>query len=910
MAYEIKGDVNAQVNITVQGKNVGTTLDTPGGDVYNADSTGHVDLPVQQKPEIDYILNQFPLSQYGAINNNPPGVAGTFDGGSTVPYYSAMPVKLEQDGSLVYLRPGTNGSTVNYYYTYINNPTVSMAPLNTINKYYQGSWKNIVFSPSDTNTALMYEEIGNNAIHLVLTNNTMDRTKHKEATIARNLIPYYLMYAMVVDSYYYVITLYSSNYDYQNNPTGVYYRLDDPLQFVLYRIPVSQINSGNVTTVEQVSGINGSTMYGDAVNSAGYIRISDVWASTTATATKSFIKYDQEIPGISPFTYSVYGMVRAYYDGTNILISMSSNCYSSNTSYRTDTKYDFTVSYNVNTKAYSTNLSTTPLTVKGGNAGNMTWTNPYFVNSNNIWGSDSAYSDSLNGCFYTTSTGIVYFIREKYILSDEYYVYRSKINNFTSIANSVSYRNRSVTRQEVNIVKQDFASRVGDQMLACSPISSTKVMFSGTGTYQGVTYSKYDKGVADIGTTRNYTYNSFQRGTITGYAPQTYRVPLDVQNQLTNGLSFCDSAGNVQFYGTAFVEDKLLTTGYKLDANTLSFDKTMSISSDVLINLKNSIISYVGVTATQSKIGLYYSPDTSYTRSVACVYTYNGTSGGNLIVATVDTTANSTTVLTATMNQIAYSAFDSSVVAITNNAEINRHAGLSCVKYNDFTYISFTHLINVGTPGDSKEQSFAGIVSGNTISSIMVNNSYHANDISPGSREYGYIPNLGFGYFVFSNTDRGTKLIFKNCGNTLAQYQANLYNGTGTDIVILAQDVPQGFFLYFTEVTPLFMSGQYFDVPISVIDLDSVVTNPGNRTFFVYIQLYLGSPRYVVSLSEIPESNTNMYIGKISTDGTKVASLNITKVSRFDVYRPSLTQIGGAFPVSSGNPSQTGSIQW
>lgn len=909
MAYEIKGGVNAQ-NITVQGKTVGTTLSNPNGDVYNADSTGHIDLPVQQKPEIDYILNQFPLSQYGAINNNEPGVAGTFDGGSTVPYYSAMPVLLEEDGSLVYLRPGTNGSSINYYYTYINNPLVSMQPFTTINKYYEGSWKNILFSPSDTKTSLMYEEVGNNTIHVVLTNGTLDKTQHQEATFARNLIPYYLMYSLVVDTYMYIVTLYSSTYNYQTRPEGVYNPLSDPFEFILYRIPVSQIQAGNITTVEQVSGINGTTMYGDAVSSANYIRISDVWASTTSTSTKSFIKYDSAIPNVSTFTYSVFGMVRAIYDGTNIRISMSTNSYANNNTSRFDTRFDLTATYNVSTKAYTTNLTSTPMTVTGGATGTLTWTNPYSISSNNIWGSENAVSDSLNGTLYITNTGLQFFIREKYVLSDQYYVYRSQINNFTTIANAYTYRNRSVTTQQRYVVSQDFASRVGDQMVSCSPISSTRVMFTGTGTYNGVSYNKYQKGIADIGTTRTYTYNSFSRGTITGYAPQSYRVPMDAQNLLTSGLSFCDASGNVQFYGTAFVEDKLLTTGYKLDSNTLSFDKTFSISSTILINLKNAIISNLGLTATQSKIGLYYSPDTTYTKSIACVYTYNGSTGGNLIVATVDTTANSTNVLTATLSQVVYNNFDNQVVGIANDAEINRHAGLSCVKYGDFTYIAFSHLINIRTPGDTHEKTFAGVISGNTISSIIMNDSYHANDISATAREYGYIPNLGFGYFVFTNTDRGTKLIFKNCGNTLSQFNSNLANGTGTDVVILAQDVPQGFYLYFTEVTPLFMAGQYFDVPISFIDLDDVTSNPGNKTYYVYIQLVLGSPQYVASLTEIPESNTNMFIGTITTDGTKVSALNITKVSRFDLYRPSLTQIGSAFPVSSGNPAQTGSIQW
>lgn len=908
MAYTIKGDIQA-TRIVVQGKTVGAGISTTDNSiVYTANTEGHVDLPIPSASDIDYVFNQFPLSQYGAINNNSVGVSGTFDGGSTPAYYSAMPVLLEEDGTLVYLRPGTNGSTINYYYTYINNPAVSMQPYTTINKYYAGSWKNILFSPSDTKTALLYEEIGNNSVHAVLTNGTMRKTSHKEATFARTLIPHYMIYALVIDTYYYIITLDSPIFN-ASNPLAVSTDINAPMQFGLYRIPVSQINAGSISTVERVSGISGTTMYGDAVTSQNYIRIADKWASTNESTDKSFMKYPTGL-GIAPMTYSIYGNMRAIYDGVNLRISMGVNGYAVNSTLRQDTRYDFTVTYNMNTGVYSTNLSPIPISCTGGTTGDITWTNPYYTNAANIVGNSTEYGDGLAGTLYITQSGIQYYIREKYVLSDVYQVYRSKINNFTTIADAYTFRGRSVTLQERFVVNQDFASRVGDQMLSCSPISTTRVIFSGTGSYNGNYYTKYDKGVADIGSTRTYSYNSYSRGTITGYAPQSFRAPLGVQDKVFSGVSLCDASGNVQFYGTSFTEGRNLTVGYKLDANTLTFDKNFSIADNTLVGLKNSILSNLGLTPQDSRIGLYYCPDATYSKSVAVIVTSNGNGGGgNKIVATVDTTANSTQVLTATLNTVVYNVVDSSIQSVGLENEMNRHAGFSCVKYSDFTYIAFSGLVNFRVPGDSREESYCGVVSGNTISSFIASRTYHA-PLSTDAREYGYIPNYGFGYFVFENTDNSTKLIFKNCGNTLAQFNSNMASGIGTDTVILAQDVPQGFYIYFTEVTPLFMSGQYFDVPISVVNLDEVTAVPGNKSYFIYIQLVLGTPKYVASLTEIPESATTMFLGTATTDGTKVSSLNIKKVSRFDVYRPSLTQIGSAFPVSSGNPTQSGTIGW
>lgn len=917
MAYVIKGDVNVTGNITVQSKNVGTSITTTGNStVYLADTTGHVDLPLPSKSDVDYILKQLPLSQYGALNNNAPGVAGTFDGGSTLAYYSAMPVLLEADGSLVYLRPGTNGSSINYYYTYINNPSASMQPFTTINSYYTGSWKKILFHDSDAKSCLTYEEVGNNVLHLVLTNGTMAKASHQTATIARNLIPYYIMNSTIVGSYMYIVSLYSSVYNI-NNPTGVYYNGNDPFEFILYRIPVSQIQSGSVSTVEQITGITGNTLYGDSQGSQGYIRIADLWQSTIESGSKSWLRYSAALSQCSGYTYSMYGMLKCSFDGTNLVISMNNNSFVRNITARVDTRPSFRVFYNVNTKAFTTDLTTgAPVVATGGSSGTITWNNPYAITSTNMFGVGSAVSDSLNGTWYITENGTQYYIREKYILSDYYPVYSGKINSFTNKVNAYNIRGRTFNSVVQYDVYADYASRVGDQLMGGIPISSSRMLFSGTGTYNGTKYLKYTKGISDIGTTRTYTYNSFSTGTSIGYSPQATRLPLPsiTENSTYGGISYCDASGNVTFYGTVFVENNVLTAGYLLNPTTLLYDKTISISNTVLTNLKNSILANQGLSPSSSTIALYYSPNTSYFASVACVTSVNASGGGNMILASVNCTADTAAVLTATLNTVINNYSDSeflnTAVNGTATSEMRRHGGLCVVNYSDFTYVSLPHLINAGVAGDTREFTYAGVKSGNTLTSLIMTNSYHAPDISPSAREYSYIPNYGFGYYMFEKTDQGTKLMFKRCGSTLAEYNSNMAAGAGTETVILAQDVPQGFYLYFTEVTPLFLGGQYFDVPITAIDLSTVQANPGNTTFYVYIKLVLGTPSYVVSTTTLPETDIQMFIGTIITDGTKVATLNIKKVSRLDTYRPSATQIGSAFPVSTGNPTQTGTITW
>jgi hypothetical protein len=918
MSYNIKGDVKTTGTMIVQGKQPGLNVKLTGNNItYTPETDGVIELPIDLKDSIDNVFDQLPFSQYGALNNNSPGVAGTFDGGSTVSYYAAMPVLLENDGSLVYLRPGTNGSTINYYYTYINNPDSSMRPYTTINKYYEGSWNNILFNDSDTSNCLVYEEVGNNVVHVVLTNGTMDKDLHKSATYTRSLTPYSILTATVAGSYVYIVCLYSSVFN-SNFPYNVQYNISDPFEFILYRIPVSEINAGTINTVERVTGINGNTMYG-AQGSQPFIRIADAWASTIGTSSNSFIKYNSVFSNISPYTYSMPGMAKCIFDGTNININFSTNMFCTNETNRYDTYYSFVTKYNISTNTFTTDLSNTPITSIGGNTGAITYTNPYSITSQNLYGFDNAFSDSLHGTIYITSNGTQYYIREKYVLSDNYNVYSGKIASFTNKVDAYNFRNRTFNNPSVYIVSSDYASRVGDQLMGGIPIDTSKIIFSGTGTYEGIPYTKYKKGVSEIGTTRTYNYNSFTSGTMTGYAPQIDRVPL--MPNTYGGVSYCDASGNVSFYGTLFIENDILSCGYKLNPSTLTYDRTITVSNQLLTNIKNSIISSLGLSVSASLAGLYFSPDTSYFNSILCISTVNTSGlGGNQIIASVNVTLTGDAITAISLNTIINNYVNNDITTVTGNgkftSEMVRHGGMCVAVYSDFTYVSLPHAINVTVPGDSQEYSYAGVKSGSTLTSLKQSNSYHAPDLYPTAREYSYIPNYGFGFYMFEKTDRGTKLVFDYRGKTLAEFQNNMPAGndasigTSTPTVILAQDVVQGFYLYFTEVTPVLMNGKFFEMPITSIDLSTIKSNPGNTKFYVYVDSSSGTPQYKVSLTEIPESLTNMYIGNIQTDGTKVSDLNISKVSRFGIYRPSETQIGSAFPVSTGNPAQTGTINW
>ena len=108
---------------------------------------------------------------------------------------------------------------------------------------------------------------------------------------------------------------------------------------------------------------------------------------------------------------------------------------------------------------------------------------------------------------------------------------------------------------------------------------------------------------------------------------------------------------------------------------------------------------------------------------------------------------------------------------------------------------------------------------------------------------------------------------------------------------------------------PTFISGKGFNMGVTTIPTDTTA----NKTWYLYFALSEGAPTYRVSPIVLDETITQMYIGKVVTDGSgQVQSSGVTleKVTRIDIYRLSATRRGTAIPVSTGDVTGTGTYQW
>ena len=134
----------------------------------------------------------------------------------------------------------------------------------------------------------------------------------------------------------------------------------------------------------------------------------------------------------------------------------------------------------------------------------------------------------------------------------------------------------------------------------------------------------------------------------------------------------------------------------------------------------------------------------------------------------------------------------------------------------------------------------------------------------------------------------------------------------GTTTLPIVTDT--GFAIRITDTLPVNIAGIQGSIAPQVLSLTdplySTITDPSNKTIFVYIVLELGQPRLHFSAIALADTVSVVYIGKIVTDSVGVMQSDLRPVSRIDSYRPSATPQGSSFSVSSGTADMFQRLNW
>ena len=408
-----------------------------------------------------------------------------------------------------------------------------------------------------------------------------------------------------------------------------------------------------------------------------------------------------------------------------------------------------------------------------------------------------------------------------------------------------------------------------------------------------------------------FSFRSLTYGTMNGYEPTTNRAQI-VMNDTNRVFISTVSGSTVTTNGGIFVQGLRESTPLSYNA-TGGSSGTISVNSTQLLNLKNSEFAKFTETLSPgaSKDCTLYVPQQSDIPAFAMLSTV--TDDLQYVYRFIEVNVSSRT---GTINTISFKRLVSSGV-YTGGLQGNGTAylsdssvGITIYDGGSFYFVGGADPMTRNTIGNSIGIYFRGIVDKSTsqFSRLVVDNTYTS--YSNGTQPFA-LPGQGFG--IIRQEDLNCKQVFFSYGTTIADFDAWTPK-VSTPINVVSQDVAQGFIVYFTEETPVMLSGKSFTLPITTINLTSITASPANKTFYVYVQLVQGIAQYTISQNVIAETGTSAYnlfwIGNITTNAIQIDSIDIIKRSRLDIFGESLTAAGSSFPVSYGTPAGTGTINW
>jgi len=426
-----------------------------------------------------------------------------------------------------------------------------------------------------------------------------------------------------------------------------------------------------------------------------------------------------------------------------------------------------------------------------------------------------------------------------------------------------------------------------------------------------------------VGTMDDYTYKSLVAGTRKGWAPSNDRYFLaDLGITKFPGMpliSYCGVSQPVRLFGTSYTENINTTGFYEFNENLTDVGTAYrpTVGSGVFASVKSQIFTKLGITESTVKdsvVMLNFMPVGP--QHFALLHWRDGENSIRIALAVISSFTGSLTnsITSAVVGDV------SSAITLMPNAtwlgasNMEQVISVAVYKGNGGYYIGGQSKVShrwTGNGGGFKWRFWAdpntGLIDVSTFDTSI---SYVL--FSP----FGYVafPGVGFGYMSsdIGQSDGQTKLLFYPFVDTKADFIAG--NNLGAR-VIAGQQVASGWGLFFTDSVPVFMNGVFGYASPFNFDLTTLVADPSDKTFYVYVKNTNGVFSYSILAAPVSESNDLMFVGKIKTSSNSISSIEIVKTTRLGNVRISTSPIGASMPASVGVPSTvagslTGNLKW
>lgn len=905
MTKQVKGSLQVGRYGTVQSKNLVRSLNST--EVF--DANGNLELDAYTDDEFQKIISVLPLSHYGSFSFLPAGVYGSFEGASEVPAYRYRRIHVENDGTLLILRSGTNGAKRSLYYSYLNNiltTTNLNTAINTNREYKPGYFgstytgKMCFASDSRVVSGLAFDSSNANYIFISWANGTLNDTQHVGSIVPiATLMPN-------GGTMRFVMTGNTSIYFFVEVSSG------NELVIEMRSVPISQIQASATTlTVTEYQNWSNTTFYGRTIANPNIV-LNERKTDTTA-ATFPYMLVPATSTGYEPYMTGV-DLYAAQTSTGIIRLRVVGDMWCTTASRNIRPKHSYSVTLNPTSKVAALEDFTgsgTPVTITDPGTGSSLVATGQTLTTDPILTYNSNRSNQIMGYYYFNN-GMTIAIGTENLGSSPTKIERAVYPNATSVYNTLRVRQNTSTNWITGSMNTAFGSPVGSEVMSFEwlPNSRYKVgSFDGKSVYRQ-SLNQYVPGPT-------YTFNSVSMGTINGFQPTVNRS--FVSNNPNDKIWISTISGStVTTNGGVLIENYKTTTPLSYDQNMIGTG-SITIDNNLLSSFKTQRLNAATLPVDQSnKTNItVYIPQQTDCPAFALISGVTPSLTNYVQIVEVNVNARSGTISTLTFKRLVHES-TGTFGALTTDATygvIGSSVGITIYDAGTFYMIGGVDPYMYRTQGDTNSITWRAKVTKSTqqMDDFVVSGTYQSHTPSNSQLPWA-VPGVGFGYIDFERNaaDDRVRVIFQPVGTTLAQY--NAWADNGNPILLASQDVAQGFVVYFTEDTSVLLSGKSFTMPIQNIDLTTVKANPANTTFNVYVIMQEGIAQYLITEQVIAESGTSAYntlwIGTITTNSIQISNINIIKRSRLDVFGASLEAAGSSFPVSYGVPSASGIINW
>ncbi|QKE54334.1 putative membrane protein [Salmonella phage vB_SalM_SA002] len=869
-----------------------------------------------------------PISVYGDVSWLPPDVSGSFEGSGQASGGNAGGFALiEDDGTYIGLRRGTNGTSQGLYYFYQSNAedridtdgpvrmNLRYAPANR-----PGGFECLETISSDVDV-IVGSGYGNGTYDgfISLTNGTMDVSKHYtgyfniNGSFGRGFDTF--SSACVAGNYVYLfIPTIAGAWDYSGEVL-------DPYDFLVFRCPTSQIIAGGVVTWEAVTNWNSTGLWG-GTGVAANIRVTPTIISGN-TANKPFIKHESRSwtttyspvhsgrrtmccanpTNANQIRLAVYHTVwTSLANGTavmpNVAFSLLINLSAKTAVVEDGATYINHVSPNQNSVTLQSPIVMPDATKITG----FNWTGNYHVNT----------LITARGYMLSRGTGNQPDENNRY--------FRAQITNFVNRYDALRMRNRVIRPITTANDPMRTGSAFTNGSMNPRMLPGLYLMYNGTAV-SGSNQFWYGraKRLQFIGGP-TFNYGTINSGVIKGWAPNGTRIEFTddinfnqavfISRAASDGSLVCDASvaygpqTHTNTGGTSINKDLVISGSINWSAtegnnlaitilrqilartNIYAYAWTLYIPQDANLPL---IMMVSGSTARDDSVGFR-------STIVFTELNYTGSRSGAITGYSLKRVVNS--VVYDKMPGGAYLQYETM-------------GGLQTYKCADGTY-----LLSVGCPavlqtygGQTGQIWYAAVRAGTkTIEDATVkryDHGYYPMSANPS----GFVhPSYGLCKMDYATNQANYNAIL-TVDVMASTYAEFLTWQPKTKYVLGAQEVEKGWVVYFTADAPVFLAGREWTLPATSIDLRNVNASPGNKTFYVYVRLTTTGIEYFITTDTLAPTMTMMYIGKIVTIATQISTIEITKKIRVETFELSPVHIGSGIPTGVGVPSQVGDFK-